>query len=135
MTDVDRARELLGRTSFVLLTTFRRDGRLVPTPVWVAPLDDGRIVLVTQDTTGKVKRLRREPRVLLAPCGRRGKPLGRPVDGRAVVLDDRELPEAERVLAAKYGLQFQVLNAVEGLAQRRGRMTGRRVAVALTVTG
>ncbi|WP_432511161.1 PPOX class F420-dependent oxidoreductase [Kineococcus sp. SYSU DK001] len=135
MTDVGRARELLGRTSFVLLTTFRRDGRLVPTPVWVAPLDEERLVLVTQDTTGKVKRVRREPRVLLAPCGRLGKPLGRPVDGHAVVLDDRELPEAERVLSAKYGLQFGALNAVEGLLQRRGRMTGRRVAVALTVTG
>jgi PPOX class probable F420-dependent enzyme len=135
VTDVQRAAELLGRSSYVLLTTTRRDGRLVPTPVWAAPFGDGRLVVVTQDTTGKVKRLRREPRVLLAPCSNRGKPRGRPVEGTAHVLAAGELPEVERVLAAKYGLQFQLLNRVEAFLQRRGRMTGERVGIALTVTG
>lgn len=135
MTDVQRAAELLGRSAYVLVTTSRRDGRLVPTPVWAAPLGDGRLVLVTQDTTGKVKRIRREPRVLLAPCSNRGKPYGRPVEGTAELLDGRQLPEVERTLAAKYGVRFQVVNLVEGLLQRSGRMTGDRVAVALTVTG
>jgi PPOX class probable F420-dependent enzyme len=135
VTDVQRAVELLGRTSYVLLTTTRRDGRFVPTPVWVAPSGDGRLVLVTQDTTGKVKRLRREPRVLLAPCSSRGKPYGRPVDGTAEVLGEDELPAVERALDAKYGVQFRTLNRVEGLLQRAGRMSGHRVAVALTVTG
>lgn len=131
----DRVAELLAGTSYVLLTTFRKDGRLVPTPVWAAPLGDGRLVLVTQDSTGKVKRIRRDPHVLLAPCSRRGKPHGRPVDGTAEVLPDDRLPEVERVLADKYGLQFQLFGKVESLMQRRGRMTGRRVAVALSVTG
>jgi PPOX class probable F420-dependent enzyme len=138
VTEVDkgqRVTDLLARTSFVLVTTFRKDGRLVPTPVWSAPLGDGRLVFVTQDTTGKVKRLRRDPHVLLAPCSRRGKPLGRPVDGTAEVLPDDLLPEVERVLADKYGLQFQLFGKVESLMQRRGRMTGRRIGVALTVTG
>lgn len=135
MTDVQRVAELLARSSYVLLTTSRRDGRLVPTPVWAAPLGDGRLVMVTQDTTGKVKRLRREPRVLLAPCSSRGKPYGRPVDGTAELLPADQLPEVERVLAAKYGVQFQILNRVEGLLQKAGRMKGDRVAVALTVTG
>ncbi|MEZ0492889.1 PPOX class F420-dependent oxidoreductase [Kineococcus sp. TBRC 1896] len=124
---------LLAGTSYVLLTTFRRDGRLVPTPVWVAPLGDGRLVLVTRDDTGKVKRVRRDGHVLLAPCSQRGKPFGRPVDGTAEVLPDERLPEVERVLAGKYGLQFRLFDAVEELAQRRGRVRGRRVAVALTV--
>lgn len=134
MIDVERAGELLGGTSYVLLTTFRRDGRPVGTPVWAAPLGDGRIVLVTQDTTGKVKRLRRDPHVLVAPCTQRGKPLGRPVDAQAEVLAERELPEVERRLAAKYGVLFQLFEAVEGFLQRRGRMKGSRVAVAVRVT-
>ncbi|MEZ0165201.1 PPOX class F420-dependent oxidoreductase [Kineococcus sp. LSe6-4] len=129
----DRVTELLAGTSYVLLTTFCRDGRLVPTPVWAAPLGDGRLVLVTQDGTGKVKRIRRDPHVLLAPCSRRGTPLGRPVDGTAQVLPDDRLPEVERALAGKYGLEFSLFQAVEGLVRRRGRTTGRRVAVALTV--
>ena len=132
---LDRVTELLAGTPYVLVTTSRRDGRLVPTPVWTAPLGDGRLVLVTQDTSGKVKRIRRDGRVLLAPCSRRGKPLGRPVDGTAEVLPDDRLPEVERVLADKYGLQFQLFGKVDSLAQRRGRVSGRRVAVALTVTG
>ena len=135
MTDVRRAAELLGKSSYVLVTTSRRDGRLVPTPVWVAPCGDGRLVLVTQDSSGKVKRLRREPRVLLAPCSSRGKPRGRPVAGTAELLDAARLPEVERVLAAKYGIQFQLFTRVERFLQSRGRMTGDRVAVVLTVTG
>jgi PPOX class probable F420-dependent enzyme len=134
VTDVQRATELLGKSSYVLLTTSRRDGRLVPTPVWAAPYGDGRLVLVTQDTTGKVKRLRREPQVLLAPCSNRGKPYGRPVRGTAALLGPEELPEVERVLAAKYGIQFQLFTRVEGLMQRRGRVQGDRVGVVLTVT-
>jgi PPOX class probable F420-dependent enzyme len=134
VTNVQRATELLGKSSYVLLTTSRRDGRLVPTPVWAAPYGGGRLVLVTQDTTGKVKRLRREPQVLLAPCSNRGKPYGRPVRGTAALLGPEELPEVERVLAAKYGIQFQLFTRVEGLMQRRGRVQGDRVGVVLTVT-
>ena len=135
MTDVQRAVELLGRSSYVLLTTFRRDGRFVPTPVWVAPSGDGRLVLVTEDTAGKVKRVRREPRVLLAPCSARGKPSGRPVEATAELLPEAEVAAVERALAGKYGLQFRVLEVVEGLLRRTGRMRGSRVALALTVTG
>lgn len=138
MTDVARAAQLLGRSSYVLLTTFRRDGRPVPTPVWVAPLDgrDGtRLVLVTEDTTGKVKRLRREPRVLLAPCSVRGRAYGRPVDATAALLPEAEVAAAERALATKHGVLFRVFDGVEGLLRRSGRMTGHRVAVGLTVTG
>ena len=135
MTDVQGATRLLARSPYVLLTTFRRDGRLVPTPVWVAPLDGGRLVLVTQDTTGKVKRVRREPRVLLAPCSVRGRPHGRPVDATAELLPEADVAAAERALTAKYGLRFRAFDAVEGLLQRSGRVAGRRVALALTVTG
>ncbi len=60
----------------------------------------------------------------------------RPAGGRdRRGLPDDRLPEVERVLADKYGVQFQLFGKVESLLQRRGRMTGRRVAVALTVTG
>ncbi|GAA0289173.1 PPOX class F420-dependent oxidoreductase [Kineococcus aurantiacus] len=134
MTGTDRARELLGRAPYVLLTTFRRDRTPVGTPVWVAPLGDGRIVLVTGATTGKVKRLRRDPQVLVAPCSARGRPHGRPVDARAVVLDEQDLPRVERALAAKYGWRFRAYGAVERLLERWGR-PGHRVAVAVDVTG
>ena len=85
-----------------LLVSFRRDGRAVPTPVWAA--EAGGIFYVrTERSAGKVKRLRRDPRLLLAPCTVRGVPLGAPLEAHARLLDvDRE-GLAERTLASRYG--------------------------------
>jgi PPOX class probable F420-dependent enzyme len=69
-----------------LLTTFRRDGRPVTTPVSIA-LVDGRVFFVTAVDSGKAKRLAHSERVALAPCTARGKPLGPEVTGRARLVD------------------------------------------------
>src|ERR1019366_6168011 len=83
-----------------LLVSFRRDGRAVPTPVWAA--EAGGIFYVrTERSAGKVKRLRRDPRLLLAPCTVRGVPLGAPLEAHARLLDvDRE-GLAERTVAGR----------------------------------
>ncbi|NAZ76133.1 PPOX class F420-dependent oxidoreductase [Kineococcus sp. T13] len=126
---------LLARARYVQLTTFRRDGRAVPTPVWVGRLPDGRLVAVTEAGLGKVKRIRREPRVQLVPCTVRGTPRGRPVEARAELLGDDALPAADAALVAAYGWQYRTYRAFERLLQRLGRFDGQRVAIALTVTG
>jgi PPOX class probable F420-dependent enzyme len=86
-----------------LLVTYRRSGKPVPTPVWAAEAD-GRLYVRSERAAGKVKRLRRDPRLLVAPCTVRGKPLGAPFEARARVLDVDEEPLGERALAARYGL-------------------------------
>jgi uncharacterized protein len=86
-----------------LLVTYRRSGKPVPTPVWAAEAD-GRFYVRSERAAGKVKRLRRDPRLLVAPCTVRGKPLGAPFEARARVLDADEEPLGERALAARYGL-------------------------------
>ena len=99
--------ESLAGTRFVLLTTFRRDGRAVGTPVWVARLDgpDGPGLGVwTPGSSGKVKRIRRDPSVTLAPCDRRGTPLGEPVPGTARVLDAEGTRRVRTAVRHKYGL-------------------------------
>lgn len=58
---------------YVLLTTYRKDGRVVATPVWIAPLPDGSGGFTTEVGSGKVKRIRHTPAVTLQPCGLRGK--------------------------------------------------------------
>ncbi len=85
-----------------LLVTFRRDGTPVPTPVWAAEAD-GLLYVRTERTAGKVKRLRNDPRLLVAPCTVRGRPLGAPVQATARMLAPEDEPLAERVLAARYG--------------------------------
>ncbi len=59
--------------TYVLLTTFRRNGDAVATPVWIVALPDGTGGLTTEDSSGKVKRIRHNPSVTLQPCGMRGK--------------------------------------------------------------
>jgi uncharacterized protein len=86
-----------------LLLTYRRDGTPVPTPVWAA-CGDGALYVRSERASGKVKRLRRDPRLLVAPCTARGKPLGAPLEASARVLAREQEPVAERALATRYGL-------------------------------
>jgi PPOX class probable F420-dependent enzyme len=86
-----------------LLVTFRRDGTPVPTPVWAAEAG-GRLYVRTDRTAGKVKRLRNDPRLLVAPCTVRGRPLGAPLEATARMLSAEDEPLAERTLATRYGL-------------------------------
>ena len=106
---------------YVLLTTFRRDGRPVATPVWFAPLPDdpATLAIVTDREAGKVKRLRRTSRCELAPCDVRGRPHGDavPAEG-SVATDPAEIAAGTHALARRYGWQWRLL----GLGARlRGR--------------
>lgn len=76
----------LGRSGTALLTTFRRDGEPVATPVSIT-LAAGHAYFVTSAGSGKAKRLARCDRVRLAPCTVGGTPLGEALDGRARLLD------------------------------------------------
>lgn len=59
--------------TYVLLTTFRKNGDGVPTAVWIAALPDGSCGFTTEAASGKVKRIRNNPKVTLQPCDMRGK--------------------------------------------------------------
>jgi uncharacterized protein len=86
-----------------LLVTYRRNGRPVATPVWAAEAD-GRLYVRSERTAGKIKRLHRDPRVLVAPCTVRGRPLGAPFEATARMLPSQDEVVAEQVLARRYGL-------------------------------
>jgi len=93
----------VSRHKRALLVTFRRDGTPVPTPVWAAPAQ-GRLYVRSERYAGKLKRLRNDSRLLVAPCTVRGRPLGAPFEARARMLEAAEEPQAERALAERYGL-------------------------------
>ena len=65
---------MLDPEKYILLTTFKRDGTPVPTPVWVVPLDDGQLGLWTSSGSGKAKRLAHTSRVTIQACDARGRP-------------------------------------------------------------
>ena len=88
----------LSATKYMLLTTFRRDGRAVATPVHVVAEAD-RVFFRTWDVSGKAKRLRHTPTVEVAPCNSRGRSPGPAVRARAVLLNGEASEQAARVLA------------------------------------
>jgi PPOX class probable F420-dependent enzyme len=102
VTDLDR----LAAEKYVLLTTFRKDGRAVPTPVW-AVRDGDALAVWTVSDSGKVKRIRRDGRVTIAPCDVRGRPHGEATPAQASILG----PEATR--------------RIRGLLKQKYRMIGR----------
>ncbi|WP_369054103.1 PPOX class F420-dependent oxidoreductase [Kineococcus terrestris] len=129
--DFDR----LAAARYVLLTTFRRDGTPVATPVWTV-VDGDRLLVLTGAASGKVKRLRREPRVLLAPCRARGQRTGTDVEGRAHLLPADVGPAVLQGLADRYRLQFHALRLGEGLLRRLRRAPAPQEAfLELRVTG
>lgn len=87
---------------FILLHTYRRSGVAVPTTVWFARAD-GRLYFQTGPNAGKVKRIRNDERVMIAPSTRVGEPLGPALSARACILSGDEVGEAEAALQAKYG--------------------------------
>jgi PPOX class probable F420-dependent enzyme len=109
--------DILGKAQYALVTTYRRDGRAVPTPLWV--VRDGDAVAVwTPTKSGKVKRIRRRGAVLVGPCDFRGNPQGDQVPGRAVILDAAGAARVRDLLIRKYGITARL--SVWGSRIRRG---------------
>ena len=94
---------------YALLTTFRRTGRPVTTPVWFAVVD-GRVYFRTADSTGKAKRLRRNSRVRIAPCTVRGRATGPDIDATARRLGPQESGAVRRAFGQRYGIQVRVVD-------------------------
>ena len=93
----------VAKSEYILLTTFTKDGRPKPTAIWAAPAGD-RLVVITQEQSWKVKRIRNTPRVTIAPCDRSGNPKGEAVDATA---DDRLRHPPPRVPPVLPGDQFK----------------------------
>jgi uncharacterized protein len=105
-----------GNARYVALTTYRRDGRPVTTPVWAAPLE-GKLYVVTAKSMGKVRRVSANSRVRFAPCNASGRSiLGEWQDGAArIVLDQARRDEAMTALQRKYGWQMSLATLVSRL--------------------
>lgn len=109
----------LSGESFVSLTTYRRSGEGVATPVWPRRRSGSRGHTV--DGSGKVKRLRNDARVTLRPCNRSSKvePDALTVEGTAEVITDASRIHAlTDPIRRKYGLQFKVVMGIEKVVGR-----------------
>ena len=94
---------LLAGNKYLSLTTFRKNGTAVPTPIWFAE-QDGKLYFMTRNDSWKYKRIRNNPQVKVAPCSARGKICGPESPGCARVLPEAEWPKAKHALCRKYWL-------------------------------
>lgn len=125
--------EEITRAKYALLTTYRRDGRAVDTPVWVVGLGPDLAVWTTQDS-GKVKRIRRSRRVMVARCDLRGNNVGHGYTGRATLLDPAGTESVRAEIRRKYGLAGRITLALSRLRRGLAGTVGVRIAIDSTTT-
>jgi len=114
----------MDRKAYVNLATFRRSGAAVETPVWFARAGT-KLYVFTEARSGKVKRLRNDSRIRIAPCNARGKTLGEWSDGSGRRVDESSVVDAAyAALLRKYGWQMRLVNFFSRLT---GRIEGRAI--------
>lgn len=99
----------LAKSQYILLTTFTKDGKPKPLPVWAAA-DGDRLLVITQADSWKVKRIRNTPRVTLATCTVRGAATSEEVEGTAAILDKSQNGAVYDAIGRRYGLIGKVFN-------------------------
>jgi PPOX class probable F420-dependent enzyme len=128
----------LADEKYMLLTTFRRDGTPVSSPVWVVGLDAGKVAFYTSSASGKAKRLAHTARVTVQPSDARGRPKAgtTPAEGTAQVVTGPELEAIRGKVVAKYGVMTKVagvFNTIGGAIKRRPMpYADRGVVISLT---
>jgi uncharacterized protein len=105
---------------YINLETLKRNGEGVTTTVWFT-IDGRKINVVTRNQTGKVKRLRNNPNVRLAPCGIRGHLKGQWFNGEASFANPEELNNALSLRNKKYGLRARLAGI---LSRTKGQLVG-----------
>jgi PPOX class probable F420-dependent enzyme len=128
----------LSDEKYILLTTFRKDGTPVASPVWVVSLDNGKLGFTTSSGSGKYKRLRHTERVTVQPCDLRGrvKPGSAVHTGTAALVSGPEYLEIKAKVKAKYGFMTSLtkfFGAVGGVLKRK-RIPYADVGVVITPT-
>lgn len=122
----------LADEKFVSLTTFKKSGEKVSTAMWLAR-DNDALVMWTPADSWKVKRIRRDSRIELAPSGRTGRVTAAAdtTSGSAVVdADPAETARVKQLIKAKYGLEFHVITFLERIIARGSKD---RVVVRITL--
>ena len=115
---------------YLSLTSFRRDGTGVATPVWFVEAD-GRLLVETDASSYKVRRIRRDPRVTIAPCTATGRLRGTPLPAWAELLSDAEICRVNQLMARKYRVDLLFIKPIRTMqaALRRRRPRGTPVVL------
>lgn len=124
MNELDR----LSESKYISISTTRKNGEKIATPVWVTR-EGNALYVITGAESGKVKRIRNNPHVEVAPCDARGRLKGDVVAGTVGILDADGTEEVRARVSKRFGLMYKVLTLMEKV---RGSGDG-RVGLKITV--
>lgn len=110
----------LSQYRYIQLETVKDNGKPVSTPVWFT-VNGEKLSVVTRVQTGKIKRLKKNPNVRVAPCGMRGQLKGRWYIGTASIANKEELDNALNLRAKKYGFRVKLAGI---LSRTKGQLVG-----------
>jgi PPOX class probable F420-dependent enzyme len=119
----------LAKAQYILLTTFTKDGRPKPVPIWAAA-DGDRFLVITEGKSWKVKRIRNTPRVTLAICDMRGRAKSEAVEGTAAVLDKSQTGAVYDAIGKRYRIVGKVFNLFSKLRGGMEKNVGLELRVA-----
>lgn len=115
MSDFSRFR----KEEFLSLETYRKNGETIKSPMWFAQENDA-LYLWTMADSSKVKRIRNNPHVNIAPCKRMGEVTGEWMTAHATI-DDSPLmvAQVEAMLLKKIGLFFRIFRFIDAIRDRQ----------------
>ena len=99
------------KQQYMNVETYRKTGQGVQTPVWFIE-SNGEFLFNTEETSAKVKRIRRNPMVKIAPCDMRGELKGEYISGKARFLTPAETATARKIYTKKYGLMGKIFELI-----------------------
>ena len=124
--------DVVAANRYVSLTTFRRTGEPVSSPVWIAR-DAGELVVITVDPAGKLKRLAHTSRVELRPCDIRGRvPDGAPTYAGTAVVD--RTPEGVAAVKRAMGRKYVMARLGDAIARVTDRIRPRGARAGIRIT-
>ncbi|NBU64354.1 MAG: PPOX class F420-dependent oxidoreductase [Chloroflexia bacterium] len=126
MSDFSRFR----KEEFLSLETYRKNGQTIKSPMWFAQ-DNDAVYLWTMADSSKVKRIRNNPHVNIAPCKRMGEVTGAWMTAYATI-DDSPLmvAQVEAMLLKKIGLFFRIFRLIDAIRDRQ--KNSQRICIKLT---
>ena len=118
------------KEEFLSLETYRKNGETIKSPMWFAQ-DNDALYLWTMADTSKVKRIRNNPNVNIAPCKRMGEVTGEWMNAHATIDDSPIMvAQVEAMLLKKIGLFFRIFRFIDAIRDRQ--KNSHRICIKLT---
>ncbi|TMI43305.1 PPOX class F420-dependent oxidoreductase [Candidatus Bathyarchaeota archaeon] len=123
----DKLSQFAGK-KHISIETYRKTGDPVCTPVWFVE-ENGELFVRTDSSTGKIKRIRNNPRVRIAPCNARGTVKGAWVDGEARMIERESSEHVFTLLRKKYGITYRIIRLVQRFSRSKAHPIGLAIRI------